>query len=260
MDIKSFKRVFDSRNAVILSDDLILFKKNCELYNAKTDSSVRYGNLDEVIEDNPNVREIIEKAQNFNLSLDGGRGSGSLSGKMGGGFNHAPDGRGGGGEATPRFAAAFNALNAKMRSTEETLRQFANKYRDARIEYGVTVHMDNGFVTQHVEGGPTSVGIWGRDRELVIHNHPSGGNFSDSDLLNAAQTRAAGIVAVGSNTGNSKTYTLIKGSHFDSTGFIKGVKNAKWPVEYDYDKGADWWLRNNAKKYGYTYTARETKR
>lgn len=36
---------------------------------------------------------------------------------------------------------------------------------------------------------------------------------------------------------------------------LKAVKKAQWPAKYSYDKGADWWLKKNAKKYGYKYSA-----
>ena len=38
---------------------------------------------------------------------------------------------------------------------------------------------------------------------------------------------------------------------------IKGISNAKWDTEkYSYNTGADWWLKKNQKKYGYTYTSK----
>ena len=90
---------------------------------------------------------------------------------------------------------------------------------------------------------------------MLLHNHPSGGNFSKADLQVIGSGGEKGIVAVG----RVNTYTLMKGARFDANGFIKAVGKAKWPVEYNYDKGADWWLRKNAKTYGYTYEKSRTK-
>ena len=84
---------------------------------------------------------------------------------------------------------------------------------------------------------------------MIIHNHPGGGNFSDSDLISVASTRERGIVAVS----GKRTYTFTKNKNFNAKGFIKAVKNAKWPTKYSYDKGADWWLKKNASVYGYSY-------
>ena len=32
------------------------------------------------------------------------------------------------------------------------------------------------------------------------------------------------------------------------------VDKAQWPSNLDYNAGADWWLKRNAKKYGYKYS------
>ena len=109
------------------------------------------------------------------------------------------------------------------------------------------------------KGGSTSVPIRGAKGEMLIHNHPSGGNFSDSDLIVVASGSEKGIVAVGSNTSNRMRYTFTKNKNFKSKEFIKAVKKAQWPREYSYDKGADWWLRKNAKEYGYSYSAKKIK-
>ena len=97
--------------------------------------------------------------------------------------------------------------------------------------------------------------ISGSKGQMVVHNHPGGGNFSDGDLLSISMESSKGIVAVGKD----KTYTFTKNKNFKPKEFSKAVRKAQWPVEYSYDKGADWWLRNNAKKYGYKYSATKTK-
>lgn len=49
-------------------------------------------------------------------------------------------------------------------------------------------------------------------------------------------------------------YSFFKTKNFKSKEFIKAVKKAKWPANLNYDKGADWWLKKNAKTYGYKYS------
>lgn len=65
----------------------------------------------------------------------------------------------------------------------------------------------------------------------------------------AQDKNASGIIA----TSSKETCTLSKTKRFNAKDFSKAVQNAKWPKKYDYDKGADWWLRKNAKDYGYIY-------
>ncbi len=257
MDTGLFKRTLKSRVGVVLSDRYVLFRKKCTLYDSEKDNITEYGTVENLLCENSEVAAIVAKADNFDTHYDGGRGSRSLSGKYGGGFSHADDGGGyGGGDRRTMFAASFNALGSKQRTYDETLRQFARKYADADHEFGITVQNDSGFVTQHVEGAAHSVGIWGKRGETVIHNHPSGSNFSDSDLISVSTSNESSIVAVG----RGKTYTFSKGPNFNPVSFVRAVKHARWPIEYDYNKGADWWLRKNAGKFGYTYTASNTKR
>lgn len=85
---------------------------------------------------------------------------------------------------------------------------------------------------------------------MIIHNHPSGGAFSDSDLISVSmQTRAKGIIASGKNY----DYKFEKGTHFKASSFTKAVKSAKMKGK-DYDDAVDKWLKNNQSKYGYKYT------
>lgn len=145
-------------------------------------------------------------------------------------------------------------MNATTKSYNDTLRMFANKYKNADHEYGVAVD-DDGFVHKHVEGRSTSVSMVAKRGEMMLHNHPNGGNFSDTYLITTATHDIKGVVAVGSK----KTYSFVKGQHFKAKEFAKAVKKAKWPKNLGYNEGADWWLRRNAKEYGYKYTARKTK-
>ena len=122
-------------------------------------------------------------------------------------------------------------------------------------EFAYEVDAD-GYVHQYIEGATSSVAISASakvgkgQKTMIIHNHPSGGAFSDSDLISASmQTRAKGIIASGKN----HDYKFEKGGHFKANSFIKAVKTAKMKGK-DYDDAVDKWLKANQKKYGYTYT------
>lgn len=115
---------------------------------------------------------------------------------------------------------------------------------------------DNGYVHQYVEGQAHSVAIGSRakvgkgQRTMILHNHPSGGHFSDADLISTSMdARSKGIVA----TSTKAQYTFEKGTHFKATQFVKAVKSAKLKGT-SYDDAVDKWLKRNAKKYGYKYT------
>ena len=176
---------------------------------------------------------------------------------MGGGFNHASQrGRKAENYGATQFPARLNTgTGGRYKSYDKTLRKFEKLYKNAEVEYGASID-ENGYATRLIVGGSVSVPITGAKGEMILHNHPSGGNFSDGDLLSIAKGSEKGIVAVGSNVKkNRMRYTFTKTSHFKAKEFIKAVPKARWPKGYNYDKGADWWLRRNAKKYGYKYSA-----
>lgn len=54
-------------------------------------------------------------------------------------------------------------------------------------------------------------------------------------------------------------YSIVKTKNFKAKEFAKAVNKAQWPKNLSYDKGADWWLRKNAKTYGYKYSAQKIK-
>ena len=56
----------------------------------------------------------------------------------------------------------------------------------------------------------------------------------------------------------TKTPVMIQ-DKFKAKEFAKAVNRAQWPKNLSYDKGADWWLRKNAKTYGYKYSAQKIK-
>lgn len=253
MTLETFKEYLNNNNALPLNKEWLLFT-DLELYSLDTAESVQFNNLDELLAyelDNETVGEMINRADGFYFSLSGGRGQ-NYNAKMGGGFNHAGGGRKGKGFGEVKFPVEFNGLGT-AKNYQKTLAEFRKKYGDAEREYGITVD-DLGYVYNHIQGDRTSVPISGGKGQVVIHNHPNGGNFSDTDLINTASDNSLGIVAVG-----KKNYSFMKTNHFKAKEFIKAVKKAQWPERYSYDEGADWWLRQNAKKYGYKYTAQKGK-
>lgn len=251
-----FEALLENNTGIRLNEEYVLFN-DLELYSFVTEKKVKFKSFDDVykhvIVDNSEsltIGDIIEKTEEFEQEFDGGRGSGSSNSEMGGGFNHANGPRGKDLDEV-KYPAEFN-INTKFKTYDQALKLFRKKYKDADTEYGITVD-EQGFVHQHIKGGKTSVGISGNKGEMVIHNHPSGGNFSDTDLISTALTSAKGVVA----TGSKGTYTFTKTHKFKAKEFVKAIKKAKWPTHMSYDEGADWWLRKNAKAYGYTYSRRK---
>ena len=255
MEKSVFQEMLSNNNAIPLDNDYVIFK-DLELYNFKTKEQVFFRNIDDLFASEFNgttFAEYIAGKDKFIINLDGGRGADS--GAMGGGFSHAPNGGGNKKNGRAKYPAEFN-VGGRFQDYGSTLKLFRQKYANMNHEFGIAVSAD-GFVTRHIEGGSTSVSISGNVGEMIIHNHPGsgerdGGNFSDSDLLSISYGGEKGIVAVS----QKYTHTFTKEKNFDAKRFIKAVKNAKWPVRYDYDDGADWWLRRNAKVYGYSYTRR----
>ena len=257
MTLEYFTQLLQGNNGIEVKKDLIIFN-DFELYNFRTKESKKYKSLDELLNDNPEVRKIIDETEEFYLEWGGGRGSSSGSVKMGGGFSNA-GGNTNENNRTPLYPAQLNLDNRKGTSVEKVLDKFINKYGNADREYAVTVD-ENGYATQHIKGGKHSVGISGGKGETLIHNHPSGSNFSDADLKNFATTQIKSIVATSSNANTKGTYQITKGNKFDAKGFIKALSNAKWDInKYSYNTGADWWLKQNQNKYGYTYTSKGVK-
>jgi hypothetical protein len=249
MDVKKFDALLKGNNAINITDDICIFN-DYELYNYKTYESRQYDNLTDLLSDNPDVKKIIENTDMFYNEFNGGRGASSSS--MGGGFTSA--GGGGNGKDERLLNATLNLGTSKGNSVDSVLSRFKNKYGKSDREYGIAVDQ-NGYVHEHIKGGKSSVGVAGGKGMTVIHNHPSGGAFSKADLKVFGSTNNHGIIATSSNTSKKSTYRIEKTSHFDAKGFLKAVNKAKWPSNYSYDKGADWWLKKNASKYGYKYSA-----
>lgn len=251
MRLAHFAKILAGNNAVKISENLIIFN-DFELYDMAEDTSKNYDSLDALVADNGDVKKIIEDAKYFTLEYNGGRGATYSDKEMGGGFTSA-GGRKNGKQETIQNAT-LNYGTAGGNSLTAVLGRFRSKYGNADREFGTAVD-EQGFVHNIQKGGKVSVDINGHKGETIIHNHPGGGNFSKGDLLSTAMSKEKGIIATGSNVKNPKTYHLQKNQNFKAKEFIKAVNKAKWPKKYDYDKGADWWLKRNQRTYGYKYSS-----
>ena len=252
MKISHFAKILAGNNAVKISDKLIIFN-DFELYDMEADESKNYNTLDELVEDNQDVKKIIEEAKYFALDWNGGRGA-SGSQEMGGGFTNSPDG---GKDRTETILnAELNFDTAKGNSLTAVFNRFRDKYGKADHEYGAAID-DQGFVHYLRDGNKHNVTYEtsNLNNRTILHNHPSGSNFSKADLLTTAETKAKGVIATSSNPSIKKTYHFQKNDGFRAKEFIKAVNKAQWPKNLDYDKGADWWLKKNQRAYGYKYSS-----
>lgn len=257
MTIKDFGELLAGNNGVRISKELVIYN-DFELYNYSTGESKNYDSLDELVNANTDAKKIIEETEAFELDWSGGRGA-SGDGQMGGGFGHAGGGSGAGDEEIRKLhPAELNLKNAKGASVDKAVDKFEAKYGNADHEYGVTIN-EHGYATQHIEGQKHSVGIWGGKGETLIHNHPSGSNFSDNDLHNFANTPIKTLIATSSSPTTKGRYTITKNKNFKAKEFDKAISKAKWPTHMDYNTGASWWLKKNAKTYGYTFTQKGVK-
>lgn len=253
MDRDLLKKVFEYQLYVEIPGYLV-FRDN-EVLDLNTDETLVFDNLEQMLAYNLGGSTIEKELDKIDFQFYYHGGNGAASGKMGGGFKNP---KGPGEEdleddkefGKPLYPATFNR-QGRFATQDGAIKAFADKYKSANKEYGISVDKD-GFVHRHIQGGKHSVAISAAGKDhIIVHNHPSGGNFSRTDLLNAARNiNESGVVAVG----NKYTYSFKKGAHFDSKKFVKAMNKAKWPAKYDYNKGAHWWLKKNASELGYTYT------
>lgn len=88
---------------------------------------------------------------------------------------------------------------------------------------------DNGDVKKIIEEAPYFELEWRGGRGASASDKEMGGGFSNSP------------------NGKDHSYTMRNAElNFDT---------AKWPTKYDYNKGADWWLKKNQRTYGYKYSS-----
>ena len=254
MTKEKFVDLFKEKNFIRISDNLIVFN-DFELFNISKNKSTKYKNIDDLLT-NEEVKNLIENAEDFEMKLEGGRGSRSSSSSMGGGFRNS-GGKGGEGGGKTLFPAKIH-VGSVNKTQEQAIRKFEKQYKNATIEYAASIDAE-GFAHSLRSGDRTSVIPGVQEKMMIVHNHPSGGHFSKADLLNAAANKKSlGVIAVGSNPNRARyRYTFTKTGRFKDKAFTKAVATAQWPSNLSYDDGADWWLRKNARKFGYKYSKKK---
>lgn len=179
----------------------------------------------------------------------GGRGS---SGALGGGFSN---GAGAPTESKSLYPAYFNK-QGRFASVSGAEKIFSDKYKNADREYAISVDRE-GFVHSASVGEKHSVRIATTGKEqTIIHNHPSGSNFSGQDLRTFRDDKNIKTIKA---VGRERTFSITKTNGFDQKKFGKACNNAKWPKQLSYTDGADWWLKRNQKALKYKYESYKTK-
>lgn len=250
--IKSvFLHEFRQRSGVRIGSSYILFRNPLELLDMDTLNSVPFNNMEEAFGykvDGETIEDYVNRStlDIFKAIYDGGRGSDSgVTGTFK--FNHASNndkGENGKSDFPSR-------VNINIKNQDKTLEAFRKLHVNDKKESAFAVD-SRGFVTQYIHGNSTSVAIFGRKGEMIYHNHPSGGAFSDSDLISTSLSPERGIVA----SGRKGDYIFEKGTHFQANNFVKAIKSARMRGE-TYDQAVDHWLTKNQKKFGYKYSFRK---
>lgn len=240
--LTKLKDIFKHVSSIDLGKEILF--EDLELYNKETETSKQYKSIEEA----ENDLSLMEKVNKINFTLGGGRGANSgKKGKDGKypGFNSA----GGKAQSKALHPASLNS-QGRFTSVEGAIQTFIKKHGNSKTEYGTAVD-SQGFAHNYSHGGRSNVQILPLSGGYTaIHNHPSGGNFSSTDLHHFAAVKNMNTLVA---TNSSKAYRITKGTNFDAKGFDKAVSKARFTTK-DYNKGADLWLKKNAKKYGYTYS------
>lgn len=243
-----FRHEFKQRHGVQLTENHILFRKPLELYNLKTDESIKFNSLDDAYKfeiDGKTIKQIITDAtmEMFKIRLDGGSGNGSGSKQK---FKF-----GNGGANNTKLRSDLPArMNTKIKTktVAGAISEFRNKHQQDKKESMIMIDSD-GFVSQYNHGAAHSLAFTDTHKNgLVVHNHPSDSHFSKRDLLNLSTTQTRGVVA----TTKQGYYHIEKGTHFKANKWANAVNNAVFGGK-DYNDAVDKWLKRNQKTYGYKY-------
>lgn len=226
--------------------------KPLRVWDGETDKYTKFKSLREMwdycFDGTHKVSDWFAGVNSFDddISLSGGRGSSSGK-KDVFGFTNASDDTG---RDVPRHFPVEANTRIKTKTQQNAIDYFAKQYRSADHEYGMVIDKQ-GFVHQMSEGGRHAVAIGSEKGALTVHNHPGGGAFSKGDMLHAARTNSAGIVAIGSKGGD---YYFRKTGHFKSAAFERAVKNARMKGK-DYDDAVRNWLgdEKRQKKLGFRF-------
>ena len=253
---QDFEELFSERvgaNGFYLDDETIIFREPLQLWNQETDEEQYFESLEDMYEfeyKGKKISEYIDEMDNLEIQLSGSVGAGKMQTFK---FNHAPNN---GKDKTKDLFPAYANVRIKAKTLEGAMQEFHNRFENEDHEWAYEVD-PQGYVHQYKEGNATSVAISGRNKNnMILHNHPSGGAFSDSDLISASLGNERGIVASGKNG----DYIFQKnGGHFKAAEFVKAVKRAKLEGT-SYDDAVDRWLKANQKKYGYRYEFKKSRK
>lgn len=259
MDSNTFQLKMLGKSLVMVTDQDIVFRRKhgrWAMWNSETEEEKVFQDAESLLDytiGGKKIGDILDEKEDFSIPLEGGRGASGSSGMKSFKFGHASGG--GGGHNKSDLPARVN-VRVKVKTPENAIKTFMNlaALRPDR-EHSVTIDR-MGFANSYTHGGSSSVSL-GRIRkgDLAVHNHPSGGSFSDTDLITASQqTGLRGIVATyDKGMFGGQGYRLItKGTHFKAEAFVKAVKTASMRGK-DYDDAVDRWLSRNQKKYGYKF-------
>ena len=254
MRIEHFQYEFNRIDGFYITPELILFRKPLELWNERTNESVKFNTMEQLFAykiSGQSVKDIILSLNKLAIpGYDGGRGASSGQQKT---FKFGHASGGGSTDKSQSLLPAYANVRVKAKTLEGVMQEFRKQHVGSDHEWAYEVD-PQGYVHQYIEGNATSVNIHGSGIKdgIILHNHPQGGEpaFSDSDLISASLGREKGIVATSKNW----DYIFQKnGGHFKASEFVKAVKSAKL-VGTDYNDAVDKWLKANATKYGYTYS------
>lgn len=234
-------------NGFYLMEDVFIFRDPLSLWDSISGEEAVFNDFDELLSykyKGKALEDYISEMEELLIRLDGSVGeSGNKTFK----FNHADGGNGE--DETEVLFPAYANVRIKSKTLEGAMDEFHERFANANREWAYEVD-EQGYVHQYIKGNKTSVAISGTNKNnMILHNHPNGGAFSDSDLISVSLGNEKGIVA----SGKKGDYIFQKnGGHFKAAEFIKAVKTAKMKGK-DYDDAADKWLTANQKKYGYKY-------
>lgn len=223
------------------------------MWNTDTNHEVLFRSIEELLDFNYEGMKIADRIANMDTLAVSVSGSVGASNQGTFKFNHAS---GDGKDETKDLFPAYANVRIKSKTLEGAMEEFHNRFENEDHEWAYEVD-EQGYVHQYKEGNRSSVAISGRNKNnMILHNHPSGGAFSDSDLISASLGNERGIVASGKNG----DYIFQKnGGHFKATEFVKAVKTAKMQGK-DYDDAVNKWLKANQKKYGYKYEFKKARK
>ena len=212
MTVEQFKELFSDAvgaNGFYLDKvkEVFVFRKPLSIWKSETDETVDFDSIDDLLSYEYEGKTILDRINEME-SLDI-----SISGSVGGGdnqtfkFNHA---KGNGKDKTKDLFPAYANVRIKSKTLEGAMEEFHERFANSDHEWAYEVD-PQGYVHQFKEGNASSVSIGGRHKDnMILHNHPGGGAFSDTDLISTSLGNQKGIVA----SGNKGDYIFQKGGHF----------------------------------------------